>query len=150
MASNAIKIVAQNRKARHDYFIEKTFEAGLVLTGTEIKSIRANKVNLRDAFIRINNNEAFAYNIHISEYSQGNRFNHEPTRTRKLLLNKSELHKLHVAIAMDGYTIVPISIYLKNGFAKLEIAIAKGKKTHDKRMALKEKDIQKQIRKEEY
>ncbi len=150
MASSAIKIIAQNKKAYYDYFILKNFEAGIVLTGTEIKSIRNNRVNLRDSFIRIFNGEAFIYNMHISKYEQGNRFNHEPTRTRKLLLNQAEIIKLSNEIALDGHSVVPISLYLKNGLAKLEIATAKGKKTHDKRQSLKEKDIQRQINKERY
>ncbi len=146
MASSAIKIIAQNKKARHDFFIEKTYEAGIVLTGTEIKSIRASKVSIKESFIRISFGEAFIYNMHIAEYTTGNRFNHEPTRTRKLLLNKHEIYKLLGAVNKDGYSIVPLKVFLKNGFAKLEIALAKGKKLHDKRQALKEKDMKKQTK----
>ncbi len=141
------KIISTNKKARHDYFIETTFEAGLVLTGTEIKSIRAGKVNLKDSFVRIENSEGYIYNMHIAEYSMGNRFNHEPTRTRKLLLNKREINKLRGSITRDGYTIVATKLYLKNGFAKLEIALAKGKQNYDKRQSLKEKDAKRQIEK---
>ncbi len=147
MTKEMIKIIAQNRKAKHDYFLQTTFESGIVLTGTEIKSIRASKANLKDSFVRINNGEAYIYNMHIAEYSLGNRFNHEPTRTRKLLLNKREINKLYGAVSQDGYSIVPTKLYLKNGFAKLEIAIAKGKQNYDKRHSLKEKDAKRQVEK---
>ncbi len=147
MTKEMIKIIAQNRKAKHDYFLQTTFESGIVLTGTEIKSIRASKANLKDSFVRINNGEAYIYNMHIAEYSLGNRFNHEPTRTRKLLLNKREINKLYGAVSQDGYSIVPTKLYLKNGFAKLEIAIAKGKQNYDKRHSLKEKDAKRQAEK---
>ncbi len=142
-----MKVIANNKKAYHDYFIEETFEAGLVLQGTEIKSIRQGKVNLKDSFCFIKDFEIFVNNMHISKYEQGNRFNHEPTRRRKLLLNKREILKLEQKKNRDGYTIVPLKLYLKDGFAKLEIGLGKGKKHHDKRHVEKEKDAKRQIEK---
>lgn len=142
-----MKVIANNKKAFHDYFIEEKFEAGLVLQGTEIKSIRQGKVNLKDSFCFIKDFEVFVNNMHISKYEQGNRFNHEPTRRRKLLLNKREIIKLEQKKNRDGYTIVPLKLYLKDGFAKLEIGLAKGKKNHDKRHVEKEKDAKRQIEK---
>lgn len=146
--SEAVKVVAQNRKARHEYFILERYEAGLVLTGTEIKSIRQGKVNLGEAYVRIVNGEAFIFGMHIAIYTQGNRFNHEETRTRKLLLNKREIRKLHKAVQQEGHTIVPLRLYLKRGLAKLEIAEAKGKKLYDKRQSQKDRDVQRQLQKE--
>ena len=116
-----VKIVATNKKAYHDYYIEDTYECGLVLTGTEIKSVRRGKVQLRDSFGRIRNGEVFVWNMHIAEYTEGNIFNHEPTRTRKLLLNKKEIRKLIDIVNQDGYTLIPTKVYLKNGRAKLEL-----------------------------
>ena len=139
------KLVAQNKKATHDYHIEETYEAGLVLTGTEIKSIRAGKVNLKDSFARISNGEAYIHNMHISPFEHGNRFNHEPTRARKLLLHKEQIAKLIGHTKEKGFSIVPLKLYLRNGFAKLDIALAKGKKLHDKRQALAKKDADRQI-----
>lgn len=141
------KVVAQNKKATHDYFIEETYEAGIVLTGTEIKSIRAGKANIKDAFARIKNGEVFLWNAHISPYEQGNRYNHDPLRTRKLLMKKKEISKLIGTTKEQGYTLVPLKIYLKNGFAKVLIGLGKGKKNYDKREALKEKDAKRQIEK---
>src|SRR5690625_4710738 len=137
--------LAQNRKASHDYFIEDTFEAGLVLQGTEIKSIRAGRVNITDAHIRIMNGEAFVINMHIAPYEQGNRYNHEPTRTRKLLLHRSEIDKLFGLTQQKGYAIVPLKMYIKNGFAKLLIGLGKGKKQYDKREDLKQKQMKRDI-----
>lgn len=139
------KVVAQNKKARHDYHIEETYEAGIVLTGTEIKSIRAGKANLRDSFARISNGEVFLHNVHISPYEQGNRYNHEPLRTRKLLLRGKEIVKLIGLTKEKGYSLVPLRMYLKGGFAKLELALAKGKKLYDKRETLKRKDAQREV-----
>lgn len=139
------KPLAQNRRASHDYFIEETYEAGLVLQGTEIKSIRAGKVNITDAHIRIIDGEAFIINMHISPYEQGNRFNHDPTRTRKLLLHKSEIDKLIGRTQRQGYTLVPLKVYIKNGFAKLLIGLGKGKKKYDKREDLKQKQMKRDI-----
>lgn len=139
------KVIAQNKKAFHDYFIEETYEAGLVLQGTEIKSIRAGRVNLKDAFARVHNGEVWVHNMHISTYEQGNRFNHDPLRTRKLLLHKKEIEKLTGASKETGYALVPVRIYLKNGFAKMALGLAKGKKQYDKRNDLKEKEAKREI-----
>lgn len=143
--AEGIKVVAQNKKARHDYHIEETYEAGLVLTGTEIKSVRAGKVNLRDSYARIKDGEVFLLNMHISPYEQGNRFNHDPLRTRKLLLHKREINKLIGLTKEKGYTLVPLKIYLKNGLAKVDLAVAKGKKLYDKRESMKKRDAQREI-----
>jgi SsrA-binding protein len=143
--AEGIKVVAQNKKARHDYHIEESFEVGIVLTGTEIKSIRAGKANLKDSFARIHNGEVFLHNMHISPYEQGNRFNHEPLRTRKLLLSRKEISKMIGITKEKGYSLVPLRMYLKRGFAKLELALAKGKKLYDKRETLKKKDAQREI-----
>lgn len=140
-----IKLVAQNKKALHDYFIEEKIEAGLVLTGTEIKSIRAGKVQLKDSYIRFINDEAFWVGGHIAPFEFGNRFNHEETRTRKLLLKKKEISRLNFEQKVSGVSIIPLKIYIKNGFAKIEIAVAKGKKNYDKRQTLKEKDVKREI-----
>ncbi|MGC4377681.1 SsrA-binding protein SmpB [Fictibacillus sp. Mic-4] len=139
------KVVAQNKKARHDYHIEETFEAGIVLQGTEIKSIRAGKANLKDSFAKVQNGELFLHNMHISPYEQGNRFNHDPLRTRKLLLHKKEINKLLGQTKEQGYSIVPLKMYLKNGFAKVLIGLAKGKKNYDKREDLKKKAAKREI-----
>lgn len=139
------KVIAQNKKAHHDYFIEETYEAGLVLKGTEIKSIRAGRVNLKDSFARIENGEVFLYNMHISPYEQGNRFNHDPLRTRKLLLHKNEINKLIGETQRQGYSLVPLKIYIKNGVAKVLIGLAKGKKQYDKREDLKRKQAKRDI-----
>lgn len=138
-------VMAQNKKARHDYAILDTYEAGLVLTGTEIKSIRAKRVNLTDGFAQIRNGEAWLMNIHISEYVQGNRFNHDPLRNRKLLLHKKEIAKLQSATQDKGITIVPLRIYIKNGVAKVLIGVAKGKHEYDKRETIKRRDQNRQI-----
>lgn len=142
---SGIKIVAKNKKAYHDYFIEEKMEAGIVLTGTQIKSIRAGKANLKDSFATIKNAEIFLHNMHISHYEQANRFNHDPTRMRKLLLHKVEIAKLIGKTKEKGYSIVPLSIYLKNGLAKLELGLAKGKKLYDKRHDEAKKDAQREI-----
>lgn len=142
-----MEIVSENRQARHEYFLEDFFECGIVLKGTEIKSIREHKVNLRDSYVLIKNGEAFLFNAHISIYKEGNIFNHEETRTRKLLLHKREIYKLGNKVEKKGYTLVPIKMYLLNGKAKLEIALAKGKHTYDKRQSEKERDLQREIAK---
>ncbi|GBF11185.1 MULTISPECIES: SsrA-binding protein SmpB [Tepidibacillus] len=139
------KVVAQNKKATHDYFIEDTYEAGIVLTGTEIKSIRAGKANLKDSFARISNGEVFIHNMHISPFEHGNRFNHEPTRTRKLLLHKEEIRKLIGKTKEQGYSLVPLKLYLRNGFAKLDLALAKGKKLYDKRHDIAKRDANREM-----
>ncbi|OIK09093.1 SsrA-binding protein [Bacillus sp. OV322] len=139
------KQLAQNKKAYHDYFIEETFESGIVLQGTEIKSIRAGKVNLKDSFAKIERGEIYLHNMHISPYEQGNRFNHDPLRTRKLLLHKKQISKLIGDTKETGYTIVPLKIYLKNGFAKVLIGLGRGKKQYDKREDLKKKEAKRDI-----
>ena len=133
------KIISTNRKAFHEYHIFDKFNAGMVLTGTEIKSIRKGAINLKDSFVKVDDAEVFLYNCHISPYEQGNRYNHEEKRTRKLLLNKREIDKLIGRIKKDGYAIVPLEIYLENGWAKIEIALAQGKKLYDKRDDLAKK-----------
>ena len=146
----AKKIISTNRKAFHEYHIFDKYTAGMVLTGTEIKSVRKGAVNLKDSFVRIEEFEPFLYNCHISPYEQGNRYNHEEKRTRKLLLNKKEIEKMLGKIKKEGYTIVPLELFLENGWAKLEIALAKGKKLYDKRDDLAKKaqtrDIQRAIK----
>ncbi|CAM5780718.1 MULTISPECIES: SsrA-binding protein SmpB [Brevibacillus] len=140
-----VKTLAQNRKARHDYHIEEVYEAGIALTGTEIKSVRAGRIQLKDSFARIQNGELLLYNVHISPYDQGNRFNHEPERTRKLLLHRLEILKLNSLTRERGYSLVPLSIYLKGGWAKVELALVKGKKNYDKREDLKKKDAAREV-----
>lgn len=127
------KVISTNRKAFHDFAIFDKYTAGIVLMGTEIKSIRKGAVNLKDSFAKIEDGEIFLYKCHISPYEQGNRYNHEPERVRKLLLNKKEIEKMLGKIKKEGYTIVPLELFLANGFAKIEIGLAKGKKLHDKR-----------------
>ncbi|ASZ06926.1 MULTISPECIES: SsrA-binding protein SmpB [Enterococcus] len=139
------KLIAQNKKARHDYSIIDTMEAGMVLQGTEIKSIRNSRINLKDGFVRVRNGEAFLYNVHISPYEQGNIFNHDPLRTRKLLLHKKQIARLVGETKNAGVTIVPLKVYIKNGYAKVLIGLAKGKKSYDKREDLKRKDVDRQI-----
>ena len=139
------KIISKNKKAFFDYNIYDKFDAGIVLTGTEIKSVRQNKINLKDSFVRVENGEVFLYNSHISPYEQGNRYNHEPERTRKLLLTKREILKLDSKVKKDGYTIVPLEIYIVKGFAKLQIALAKGKKLYDKREDITKKTQQRDM-----
>lgn len=139
------KVITTNRKAFHDYTIFDKFVAGIVLTGTEIKSVRRNAINLKDSFCRIEDNEIFLYNCHISPYEQGNRFNHKEMRVRKLLLTKKEILKIQSKVKKDSYTIVPLEVFLTKGFAKMEIALAKGKKMYDKRDAIAKKDQQREI-----
>ncbi|WP_289142608.1 SsrA-binding protein SmpB [uncultured Brevibacillus sp.] len=139
------KTVAQNRKARHDYHIEQVFEAGIALTGTEIKSVRAARVQLKDSFASVQDGELLLHKVHISPYEQGNRFNHEPERTRKLLMGRLEILKLGGLIRERGYSLVPLSIYLKGGWAKVELALVKGKKNYDKREDLKKKDAAREV-----
>lgn len=138
-------LIATNRKARHDYSISETYEAGIVLTGTEIKSLRDRRVNLKDGFVQIRNGEAWLMNVHISEYAQGNQFNHDPLRNRKLLLHQKEINKLQQATKEKGVTIVPLKMYLKNGFAKVLIGVATGKHEYDKREDIKARDQKRQI-----
>lgn len=139
------KVIAQNKKANHDFLIEETFEAGLVLKGTEIKAIRAGRVNMKDSFARIERGEALLYNMHISTYEQGNIHNHEPTRTRKLLLHRKQIDKLFGESQQAGYAIVPLKMYIKNGVAKVLIGLGKGKRKFDKREDLKQKQAKRDM-----
>lgn len=143
-------IEIKNKKAYFDYFIEDTYEAGMVLTGTEIKSIRKGSCNLKDSYARIKNNEIYLINMFISTYEEGNRFNHDERRERKLLLHKKEIYKIRDKMEKEGYSLVPVKLYLKNGRAKVEIAIAKGKKLYDKRQTIKEKDIKRELEKNSF
>ncbi|WP_088104143.1 SsrA-binding protein SmpB [Halalkalibacter urbisdiaboli] len=145
MAGTEGKVIAQNKKAGHDYFIEETYEAGIMLKGTEIKSMRAGRMNLKDSFAKISNGEVFLHNAHISEYEQGNRYNHDPTRARKLLLHKKQINQLIGQTQQKGYALVPLKVYIKNGFAKVLIGLAKGKKNFDKRETLKRKDAKREV-----
>ena len=138
----------QNRKVNYDYEIIETFEVGIVLTGTEIKSIRLGKANLKDSYAIIRNNELYLLNMHISKYDQGNIFNHDETRTRKLLMHKKEILKLHSKLDLEGLTLVPVKLYFKGSKAKILLALAKGKKNYDKREEIKKKDINRQINKD--
>ncbi len=140
------KLISNNKKARHDYFIEEEYEAGIVLTGTEIKSIRAGGVNLRDSFAKVENSEVFVYNMHISPYEKGNRFNTDPMRPKKLLLHKKEIRKLIGYISRDGLTLVPLDVYLdRRGRAKMTLAVARGKKLYDKREDLAKRDAERDM-----
>ncbi len=143
-----IKIVAKNRKARFNFEILETFESGIELKGTEVKSIRLSKVNLSDGYASIDHGEVFLKQVHISPYEQGNIFNVDPLRTRKLLLHRKEIDKLVGEITQKGYTLVPLSIYLKRGKVKVELGLARGKKLYDKREALAKKDVQRRIERE--
>ncbi len=138
----AEKLICTNKRAFFEYHVEERLEAGLVLVGTEVKSLRAGKANLTDAFVLVKNGEAWLHNLHIAQYDFGNRQNHLPDRPRKLLLHKKEISKLHARIQQEGYTAVPLRLYFKNGKVKVEVGISKGKKLHDKRESLKKKDIQ--------
>ena len=142
------KLITQNRKARHDYLIEDTVEAGLALVGTEVKSCREGKANLTDAYAAVQDNEIWLMQCHINPYSHGNRSNHDPLRPRKLLLHRSEIEKLKVAVTQDGRTLVPLRLYFKHGLAKAEIAIARGKKTYDKRQSMAKRDAERSMQRE--
>lgn len=148
MAEN-FKIVASNKKAYHEYFVEDKYEAGIVLVGTEVKSIRQGKVNLKDSYVNIKDGEAFVYNMHISPYEKGNIYNVDPIRPRKLLLNKREIRKLIGLVTLKGYALIPLSLYLKNGRVKMEMAVAKGKKLHDKRQDIAKKDAERRIQRQD-
>lgn len=137
--------MAQNRKARHLYFIEETMEAGIALQGTEVKSVRLGRVNLKDSYARVENGELFVYNMHISPYDLGNRFNHDPLRPRKLLMHRREINKLAGYIQNKGYTLIPLSIYLRGSRAKIELGVARGKKEYDKRRSIAERDARREM-----
>ena len=142
------KLIAQNRKARHDFHIEDTFEAGLVLTGTEVKSLRAGQASLVDGFVEVANGEAWLLQVHIPEYTQGTWTNHEARRRRKMLLNRHEIDKIEQRVQTKGFTVIPLSLYFKDGRAKVEIALARGKKQHDKRQAIAEREAKAEARRE--
>jgi len=140
-----MKVICQNRKAYHDYHIEETFEAGIALSGTEVKSLREGKANVKDSYVIIKDHEVFLLSCHISHYSHGNIMNHDPLRTRKLLLHRKEINKLWGKTAMRGFTLIPLKIYFKGPVAKVEIALARGKKLFEKRETIKEKDARREI-----
>ena len=148
MADKGKKIVSTNKKARHDYFIEETYEAGIVLVGTEVKSIRQGKINIKDGYARVENGEVFLYNVHISPYEQGNIFNRDPLRARKLLLHKNEIRKLIGYVQQRGYTLIPLSFYLKDGLVKVELGAGIGKRKYDKREVIAKKDAERRIERE--
>jgi len=141
----SVKVVVENRKARFEYHIDDTLEAGLVLQGTEVKSLRAGKANLQDAYAEVRDGEVWVINFHISPYEQGNRFNHEPKRPKKLLLQRREINRLYGMTSQKGYTLIPLRVYFKNGLAKLVLAVARGKKLHDKRQDIAERDAKRDI-----
>ncbi len=140
-----IKIAAQNRKARHDYFIEDTYECGIALQGTEVKSIRNGSLNLKDSYAQVKNGELFLIGMHVSPYEQGNIYNHDPFRTRKLLAHAREIRKLNMLSQAEGYSLVPLSVYFKDGKVKVELAVAKGKKLYDKRASIADRDAERDI-----
>lgn len=140
------RISISNRRARFEYEIIDSFEAGIVLKGSEVKSLRAGKANLQDSYAVVKNREVWLLNMHISPYEQANQFNHDPIRTRKLLLNKSEILKLHAQTNEKGLTLIPLKLYFTHGVAKIELGIAKGKKLHDKRESIKERDVEREMR----
>ena len=145
MEKSGIKIAAQNRKAHHDYFVEDRIEAGIELFGTEVKSIRQGTLNLKDSFAVAKDGEVYVHHMHISPYEQGNIFNRDPLRPKKLLLHKSEIRKLEGSVARQGYTLVPLSVYLKEGRMKMELGVCKGKQLHDKRDAMAKRDSDREI-----
>ncbi len=141
-----VKVVAQNRKARHDYFIEESYEAGMILKGTEVKALREGRVNIKDGYAKIKNGEIFLLDVHISPYAFGNRFNHDPLRPRKLLLHNREIHRLMGKVQERGFSLIPLNIYFSHGRAKVELALAKGKKLYDKRETLRRKAMEREVR----
>ncbi len=147
-AKDGYKLIAQNKKAYHDYFVEEKYEAGIVLAGTEVKSLRQGKGSIKESFVRIKDREVFIYNMHITPYEQGNIFNKDPLRTRKLLLNRYEINKLDAEVATKGYTLMPLKIYLKGSLMKVEIGLCKGKKLYDKRQDIAKKDQRRAAEKE--
>ncbi len=142
------KVISKNRKALHDYHVEETYEAGIVLTGTEVKSVRNSRVNLKDSFAKVEGGELFLYNMHISPYDPGNRFNHEPLRVRKLLMHKSEIGRLAGKIQEKGYALIPLKIYFRGSLIKIELGLARGKKLYDKRRDIAEKDSKREMERE--
>ena len=148
MAKDSIKLIANNKKAYHDYFIEDTWETGISLHGTEVKSLRMGKCSIKESFVRIEKGEVFVYGMHISPYEKGNIFNRDPLRMRKLLLHRSEINKIVGKIAEKGYTLVPLKVYFKGSLVKVEIGLAKGEKLYDKRADIAKKDIRREAEKE--
>lgn len=148
MGKNTIKLIANNKKAYHDYFIEDTYEAGIALHGTEVKSVRMGKCSVKEAFIRIENGEVIAYGLHISPYEKGNIFNRDPLRPKKLLLHRSEINKIQGKIKEKGYTLVPLKVYIKGSLIKVEIGLARGKKLYDKRQDIAKKDQRREAERE--
>ncbi len=148
MSKEAMKLVANNKKAYHDYFIEEKYEAGIVLHGTEVKSLRMGKCSVKEAYIRIEGGEVFVYGMHISPYEKGNIFNKDPLRIKKLLLHKQQIRRLTGNIAEKGYTLIPLQVYFKDGRAKVEIGLARGKKLYDKRHTIARKDQQREAEKD--
>ena len=148
MAKQAVKLVANNKKAYHDYFIEDKYEAGIELFGTEVKSIRMGKCSIKESFIRIERGEMFLYGMHVNPYEKGNIFNKDPLRARKLLMHKAEIHKLGGKIAEKGFTLVPLQVYFKGSFVKVEIGLARGKKLYDKREDIAKKDQRREMERE--
>lgn len=146
--SEQMKLVANNKKAYHDFFIEEKYEAGIVLHGTEVKSMRLGKCSIKESFIRIENGEIFAYGMHVSPYEKGNIFNKDPLRVKKLLLHRQEIRRMEGRIAEKGYTLVPLQVYFRDGLAKVEIGLAKGKKLYDKRQDIAKKDQRREAEKE--
>lgn len=142
------KLIANNKKAYHDYFIDETYEAGVVLHGTEVKSMRMGKCSIKESFIRIENGEVFVYGMHVSPYEKGNIFNKDPLRVKKLLLHKHEINRLAGRVAEKGYTLVPLQVYFKEGKAKVEIGLARGKKLYDKREDIAKKDARREVERE--
>lgn len=148
MQKEAMKMVANNKKAYHDYFIDEKYEAGVSLHGTEVKSLRMGKCSIKEAFVRIENGEVFVYGMHVSPYEKGNIFNKDPLRVKKLLLHKAEINKLLGKIKEKGFTLVPLQVYFRNGKAKVEIGLARGKKLYDKRQDIAKKDQRREAEKE--
>lgn len=148
MAKEPRKLIANNKKARHNYFIEDTYEAGICLHGTEVKSLRMGKCSVKESFIRIEDGEVFIYNMHISPYEKGNIFNKDPLRIKKLMLHKNEINKITGQIAQKGYTLVPLEVYFKGSLVKVEIGLARGKKLYDKRQDIAKKDQKRQAERE--
>ncbi len=145
MEKKGVKVAAQNRKARHDYFVEDTCEAGIELAGTEVKSVRAGTLNLKDSYCSVKDGELFIHGMHISPYEKGNIFNKDPVRVRRLLMHKREIRKLHALVKQDGYTLVPLSVYFKDSRVKLEVGLCRGKKNYDKRTASAQRDAKREI-----
>ncbi len=143
--SENTKVVGRNRKAYHEYHIEEKYEAGIALTGTEVKSVRDSRINLREGYVRVYNGELFLHNVHISTYEQGNRYNHEPLRIRKLLMHRREINRLYGKMKEKGYTIIPLQAYIRQGLIKIEVGLARGKKLYDKRASIAEKTAKREM-----